>query len=191
LLINVIILSLSTLICRILYFCAVRKHLIKTPVLIMLAMMLGGWLLSSCKKTDQTLYVNVFLASERPWQLASQQVSLFYGDTLKRTDTLNRGCTLNQVFDFDNDGTCTYQNYGCRSQSAKGTWQISPEDQPPVLRSNVNLEDATGSSQPFALTRIINLGQNSLVLESTIRDTLRRKPNTVLRSTVTRYAFIH
>jgi len=29
------------------------------------------------------------------------------------------------------------------------------------------------------------------VLESTIRDTLRKKPNVVFKYTVTRYAFIH
>jgi len=155
--------------------------------------MLGGWLVTACTKTNDKPYVDVFLAGGRPWQLASQQVSLFYGDTLKRTDTLNRQCALNQVFDFDNDGTCTYQNYGCISQEVKGTWQMSPEDQPPVLRSNIVCKDgsATGSSQPFALTKIINLGQNSLVLESTLRDTLRKVPNVVLRSTVVRYAFIH
>lgn len=155
--------------------------------------MFSGWLISSCKKADQNSYVNVFLAGGQPWQLASQQVSLFYGDTLKRTDTLNRECALNQVFDFDNDGSCTYQNYSCINQSVKGTWQITPEDQPPLLRSNIICKDgsATGNSQPFALTKIINLGQNSLVLESTIRDTLRKAPNVVLRSRVTRYAFIH
>jgi len=155
--------------------------------------MLGGWLVSSCKKAEQNSYVNVFLAGGRPWQLASQQMSLFYGDTLKRTDTLNRTCTLNQVFDFDNDGTCTYQNYSCINQTVKGTWQMSPEDQPPLLRSNILCKDtsAKGSSQPFALTKIINLGQNSLVLESTLIDTLRKVPNVVRRYRVTRYAFIH
>ena len=175
------------------YFCAVYKHWIKTPAVIILAIMLGGWLVSSCKKADQTSYVNVFLAGGRPWQLASRQESLYHGDTLKRTDTLNRACALNQVFDFDNDGTCIYENFDCINQTVKGTWQISPEDQPPVLRSNMMVKDssAAGNSQPFALTKIINLGQNSLVLESTIRDTLRKKPNVVFKYTVTRYAFIH
>jgi len=154
--------------------------------------MLSGWIISSCKKTDEGSYTNVFLAGGREWQLASQQVSLFHGDTLKRTDTLNRTCTQNQVFDFNNDGTCSYTNYSCITQTAQGTWQMTTQDSL-LLRSNILVKDtsATGSSRPFAHAQIVNLGQNSLVLQAIITDTLRKTPVVVLRRRITRYAFIH
>lgn len=153
--------------------------------------MLGGWLISSCKKEDEGSYVNVFLAG-REWQLASQQLSLYHGDTLKRTDTLNRECPQNQVFNFNSNGNCTYTNYSCIAQSVQGTWQITTQDSL-LLRSNILLKDtsAKGSSRPFAHAQIVNLGQNSLVLQSIVTDTLRRVPTTVLRRRITRYAFIH
>jgi hypothetical protein len=177
---------------RILYFCIVYNHQNKLPVLIILVFMLGGWLVSSCKKTDEGSYINVFLAGGPPWQLVSQQVSYYNGDTLKRTDTLNRNCTQNQVFAFSGNGTCTYTNYSCITQSVQGTWQLTTQDSL-LLKSNIVCKDttATGTSRPFANTQVINLGQNSLVLQALRIDTLRKTPVVVLRRRVTRYAFIH
>lgn len=174
------------------YFCRVHHYRNHLPLFIIAILMLGGWLISSCKKEDSGSYINVFLAGGREWQLASQQVNTYHGDTLKRTDTLNRTCTLNQVFNFSNDGNCSYTNYSCIGQAVRGTWQITTQDSL-VLRVNILLKDtsARGSSRPFANAQIINLGQNSLVLQSTITDTFRRVPTVVLRRRITRYAFIH
>jgi len=154
--------------------------------------MLGGWLVTACTKTNEKPYVDVFLAGGRPWQLASQQLSLYYGDTLKRVDTLNRTCPQNQIFSFSGDGTCTYTNYSCITQSAQGTWKILTQDSL-RLQSNIVCKDtsATKSSSPFNNAEIVNLGQNSLVLQVVRYRTLRTVPKVLLEKKVTRYAFIH
>jgi hypothetical protein len=154
--------------------------------------MLGGWLVSSCKKADEGSYINVFLAGGPPWQLVSQQVSVFNGDTLKRTDTLNRNCTQNQVFNFNGNGTCTYTNYSCINQTSQGTWKIIIQDSL-RLQSNVTCRDTSkiGSSTPFENAEIVNLGQNSLVLQVVKFSIIRTVPTRLLEKKVTRYAFIH
>jgi hypothetical protein len=154
--------------------------------------MLTGWLISSCKKDNGQSSVNTFLTSDRVWRLASMQVVTRHGDTIKRTDTLNTRCDKDQTFSFNTNGRCTYENYFCIDQTSTGSWQLTTQDST-ILRVNMVCQDTTRarSSRPFAYTRVINLGQNSLVLESTVIDTLRKNPVVVFRRRTTTFGFIH
>lgn len=155
--------------------------------------MLSGWLVSSCTKSndDASASITAFLTGGRVWRLASMQVYHYNGDTLKRTDTLNTKCTLNQTFYFETDGSCTYTNYSCISQSKGGKWTMTTQDTL-QLKADVLLDtSSTGSYRPFANTAILNLGQNSLILQSTQTDTLFTTPRVVLRRKITRFGFIH
>ncbi|WP_158827030.1 lipocalin family protein [Mucilaginibacter lacusdianchii] len=146
----------------------------------------------SCKKNDPSESLNVFL--QKPWQLASLRVDNYRGDTVTR-DTLNTNCNLRQVLEFRGDGTCHYSNYSCLEDKVYGQWTLS-EDRL-KLSSDIRCKDTSkvGSIQPFlqtdtSYTSIINLGENSLVLEvNQTLDTIRKTP-LVLKRKVTRYAFI-
>jgi len=173
-------------------FLYVRISKSKSTLCFILFIMLSGWMISSCKKTDEQASINTFLTGGRVWRLASMQVYHYNGDTLKRTDTLNTTCTRNQTFYFDTDGTCTYTNYSCLDQISAGTWKMITQDSLRI-QSNMVCNDTTraGSSKPFHNAQIINLGQSSLVLQDEFISVLRTKPVLVLSRKITRYAFIH
>ncbi|MBS7563977.1 hypothetical protein KHS38_06130 [Mucilaginibacter sp. Bleaf8] len=144
------------------------------------------WSTNSCKKNNPDATIGIFLA--RDWRLASQQVANYVGDSVRR-DTLNTNCDKVQVFGFKSDGSCTYRNYDCVADQAQGNWSLSNDRV--ILYSDVVCKDASSKTfQPFKRASILNLGQNSLVLEvnDTI-DTIRLVPLTVRRK-VTRYGFI-
>jgi hypothetical protein len=160
--------------------------------LLILALMLNGWLVSSCKKDNEQSSITSFLTGDRVWRLASMQVQTLHGDTLKRTDTLNTDCEKNQTFSFNSNGSSTYEDYCCRDQTSTGTWQMTTQDSI-MLKVNMVCEDTTkiGRSKPFANTQVINLGQNSLILRSVKIDTFRKTPVVVLRRKITTFGFIH
>lgn len=146
------------------------------------------WSTNSCKKNNPDATIGIFLA--RDWRLASLQVSNYIGDSVRR-DTLNTNCDKVQSFNFNSAGTCAYRNYDCIADDARGNWTLSNDRL--TLFSDVVCKDTSskkGTSQPFKRANILNLGQNSLVLEvnDTI-DTIRLVPLTVRRK-VTRYGFI-
>jgi len=153
--------------------------------------MFTGWAISSCKKQDQNT-LNTFLTGNGPWRLASLRAETLHGDTSKRIDTLNTNCQYNQVFNFNSDGTCTYNYFNCLNQSTQGPWSMSTTDSI-ILSSSMKCKDTTkaGISTPFAHVQIINLGRNSLILQDVKTDTFRTSPRVVLRRRITRYGFIH
>jgi hypothetical protein len=119
---------------------------------------------NSCKKDDQSSIEE--LLSSGPWELASLRVFNYVGDTQQPTDTLNTDCTLKQVFTFNTDKTCSYANYSCEEQRATGSWSLSKDRL--YLVSDIRCKDTSvaGSSQPFTNTKIVNLGQYSLVVQT-------------------------
>lgn len=143
--------------------------------------------INSCKKETQNNIETLFATGQ--WQLASLQRTHFVGDTLKKTDTLNGDCILDQTFTFNADKTCTYTNYTCMAQpTATGNWALSTDQL--FLNSNITCQDTTGggtTTQPFKVARIVNLGQYSLVLETGSLETYY-PPNRM--RTITRYGFV-
>ena len=163
--------------------------------------MLTGLLVNSCKKSDDTVSISALLTSG-VWRLASVRTELFHGDTSKVRDTLNTDCNRNQIFHFTGDSRCTYDYFHCLDQHTSGGWQLSSVytqnnitnlADSVFLLVNMTCQDTSKarSSRPFARVRVMNLGQNSLVLEATKADTLYRTPIVVIRRLVTRYGFIH
>lgn len=144
--------------------------------------------INSCKK-DNSDTVAYFLTAGS-WQLVSVQTASFVGDTLKRTDTLNTTCSLNQIFQFKSDNSCTYANYHCITQNSGGQWQITPDEL--TLQTTLSVQDtlkgATVTTKAFQNAQIINLGQYSLVLQT--GDTSPYYTSKTPRK-ITRYGFVH
>ncbi|MBE9663468.1 DUF5004 domain-containing protein [Mucilaginibacter myungsuensis] len=123
-------------------------------------------LLNSCKK-DAEGTVEALLA-RGSWQLASVMRYNYVGGNNTSIDTLNATCGLNQTFTFNKDNTCSYTDFSCISQTAKGSWQLA-EDKLTLLSSlsaQDTLAGARVTAKPFTYARIINLGQYSMVLET-------------------------
>ena len=159
----------------------------KVPLFFLVGFALIALIINSCKKETQNNIETLFTGGQ--WQLSSLQRTHYVGDTLKFTDTLNTACTLDQIFTFNADKTCSYTNYTCDPQpTANGTWSLSTDQL--YLNSNIACKDSTGggtTTQPFKIARIINLGQYSLVLETGSLETFY-PPNRV--RVKTRYGFV-
>lgn len=121
----------------------------------------------SCKK-DELSTIDRLLTSGT-WELASMQVYNYIGDTQESIDTLNRDCDVKQYFKFNDDNTCTYTNYYCIEQQPTGNWSLSEDKL--YMVSDIQLQDTTatgepGTSRPFSNTKILNLGQYSMVIQT-------------------------
>jgi hypothetical protein len=131
------------------------------PVLMLMAM-----LCNSCKKDTQGTVES--LLARGTWQLASVMRFNYVGGTNTSTDTLNATCLLSQTFSFGSDNTCTYVNFSCINQNAKGQWTLS--DDKLTLISSISCQDTLAGGKttalPFQSARIVNLGQYSMVLET-------------------------
>ena len=136
----------------------------RKSILFIILGLLGCVLYQSCKKDDQDSIEA--LLGRGAWEVASIQVFNYIGDTQQSTDTLNTDCDLKQVFTFKPDKTCTYTNFDCKEQTATGNWSLSRDKL--YLLSGIVCRDTTeaGSVKPFENTKIINLGQYSLVLQT-------------------------
>lgn len=122
-------------------------------------------LYNSCKKDDPTNIRNLFTSG--PWELASLQVFNYVGTTQGKTDTLNQDCDKKQIFRFNDDNTCTYSNYNCVEQLPTGTWSISKDRLYLISEIACDTSAETNSSiRPFTNTKIVNLGQYSMVLQT-------------------------
>jgi hypothetical protein len=157
----------------------------KLPFLLILALLLTGLVINSCKKEQQGTVESLF--SSGAWQLASVQYKITVGDTSKLDTTLNTTCDSTQIFTFKSDHTCTYTNFDCIAQpKATGHWSLTENQL--FLRSDMLCKDTTlaGSSKPFSNAQIINVGQYSLVLLT--GDIQNYTSNT--RRTVIRYGFV-
>ncbi|RVU00168.1 hypothetical protein EOD41_14505 [Mucilaginibacter limnophilus] len=120
-------------------------------------------LYNSCKK-DELSTIDA-LVSSGTWELASLQVFNYVGDTKGKTDTLYRDCDFKQLFKFNADKTCTYSNYSCLEQTTTGKWSLSKDKL--FLLSDIACDTSeTESIQPFTNTKIVTLGQYSMVLQT-------------------------
>jgi hypothetical protein len=157
----------------------------KLPFLLVLALILTGLVINSCKKEQHGTVETLF--SSGAWQLASVQYKISVGDTVKLDTLLNTTCDSTQILTFKSDHTCTYTNFNCLPQpKASGQWSLT--DNQLFLRSDMVCKDttATGSSKPFANAQIINVGQYSLVL---LTGDIQNYTSTT-RRTVIRYGFV-
>jgi hypothetical protein len=135
-------------------------------LLFFFGLMVIGLLGNSCKKDTQASVES--LLARGKWQLASVQVFNYVGSSNTSTNTFNTTCALNQTFTFNDDNTCTYEDFSCITQSVKGQWTLS-EDKLSLI-STLSCQDTlagkTVTAKPFINARIVNLGQYSLVLET-------------------------
>jgi hypothetical protein len=127
------------------------------------ALLFVAFLTNSCKKEKQNSIPTLFATGT--WQLSSILESRYLGDSRLDLDTIQ--CDKDQFFTFDKDNmTCTYTNFDCVDQEAKGSWKLS--DTRLYLNADMTVKDTTkaGSSKPFLNAHIINIGEYSLVLEA-------------------------
>ncbi|MFD0765665.1 hypothetical protein ACFQZI_12445 [Mucilaginibacter lutimaris] len=147
-----------------------------------------GCMLNSCKKEKTDNIQSLFTTGK--WQLGSVIEYKLLGNQEVSRDTLD--CDSTQIFKFNDDMTCSYTNLDCDAGTVSGRWSLS--DTRLFLLADITYPKVTsaGTKQPFINSRINNLGEFSLVLEtgdlqtyytSTDRRTIRRwgfiriKPN--------------
>lgn len=121
---------------------------------------------NSCKKDNQDFLFHYLTA--QPWELASVQVTTYIGSQQISSVILD-DCALSQSFVFNADNTCSYANFACKSNTAKGSWQFG--EGRIYLNSDIQCADTTldGTARdtlnhPFTNAKIQNLGSYSFVL---------------------------
>jgi hypothetical protein len=119
---------------------------------------------TSCQK-DKTS-IDYFLTNGT-WQLANLQEYTYIGSTLQKTDTINKKCQLLQLITFNTNQSVNYSgNFQCNTQTAAGKWSLFQKDTI-RLQSDLLLKDSLNQNiQPFKDSRVLNLGQYSLVIET-------------------------
>jgi len=122
---------------------------------------------NSCKKNDTGLIKTLFTGGT--WQLASVMVFNYVGSSLMSTDTLNTDCEKTQFFTFYSNNTCNYKNFHCFDQSTNGSWSLTHDEL--FLMVTMSVKDtiaggAISQGNPFGYTKIKNLGQYSMVLQT-------------------------
>jgi len=156
----------------------------KIPLLLLLGFVLINLFINSCKKDTQGSISSLF--TQGKWQLASVLVTNTSGLTTT-IDTLNTTCDSTQVFTFNTDNTCTYTNFDCKPQVANGHWALSTDQI--TLSADIICKDTTaaGTSRPFLVSQIVNLGQYSMVLQTGDYNVI---PTTLNKTRVVRYGFV-
>lgn len=150
----------------------------------------GGLIINSCKKSN-TGNVQVLL-TRSPWQLASVQVFNKLGSSTISTDTLNVNCDSTQIFTFNSNHTCTYTNFDCIPQKASGSWTISGDQLTLIstiaMTDTLTTADTVKNDKPFQNTKIINLGQYSMVLQT---GDVNKLITSTTKSRIVQYGFVH
>lgn len=151
-----------------------------------------GLVINSCKKDNQNSVET--LLTRGKWQLASVMVFNFVGSSqVGTTDTLNTNCDSTQIFTFNTNNTCSYTNFECIPQKTTGTWTLS-SDQLTLISNMLCTDTLVGGkidpaqSKPFQNTKIINLGQYSLVLQTGDVNTFY---TSTTRRRIVQYGFVH
>lgn len=137
-----------------------KKHL-----LLLLPVLITCIIVHACKKDSQGAIATLFTGGT--WQLASEQITYYTGNSADSTVKVDTTCTLSQFFTFNTDYTCTYTNFDCITQTATpATWSLTPNQL--FLNTNMVCKDTTaaGTSMPFQSASIQNLGQYSMVLQT-------------------------
>ncbi|UOE50411.1 DUF5004 domain-containing protein [Mucilaginibacter sp. SMC90] len=137
----------------------------RTALLFFLFVVSIALIVNSCKK-DNLSHIPGLLAGN--WQLASITVTNYVGDAQVSLDTLNQTCEDIQLFTFNADNSCSYTNFQCNPDTVKGRWSLT--DNKLFLISDIVCKDTTkasgGTSKPFENTKIVTLGNYSMVLET-------------------------
>lgn len=137
----------------------------RTALLFFLFVVSIALIVNSCKK-DNLSHIPGLLAGN--WQLASITVTNYIGDAQVSLDTLNQTCEDIQLFTFNADNSCSYTNFQCNPDTVKGRWSLT--DNKLFLISDIVCKDTTkasgGTSKPFENTKIVTLGNYSMVLET-------------------------
>ncbi len=133
----------------------------KLLLFVLAGAVLIGIAVNSCKKSSDYLPT---LLTNKQWQLASLQVYHYTGASQDSVVALDTTCSLTQIFQFNNNGTCTYSNFSCLSDSSSGHWSFSKDHL--YLNTDMICQTDTGKIVPFKSARINNLGQYSLVLQT-------------------------
>jgi len=156
-------------------------------------LVIAGLVINSCKKDNQNSVET--LLTRGKWQLASVLVYNFVGSSqVGATDTLNTNCDSTQIFTFNTDNTCSYTNFECIPQKkSTGNWTLS-SDQLTLISNMLCADTLIGGlpdpnlTKPFINTKIINLGQYSLILQTGDVNTFYT-PTTKRR--IVQYGFVH
>ncbi|MFI5157945.1 MAG: hypothetical protein ACHQF4_03720 [Sphingobacteriales bacterium] len=155
------------------------------------ALVVAGLVINSCKKDNQNS-VQVLLTRGK-WQLASVMVFNRLGSSTISTDTLNVNCDSTQIFTFNTNNTCSYSNFECIPQKTNGNWTLSSDQL--TLTSDILCKDTliggkadSVKRKPFQNTKIVNLGQYSMVLQTGDVNTFI---TSTTKSRVIQYGFVH
>lgn len=135
--------------------------MIKTPKLLLLLILLACFAANSCKKDNTITSITNFL-TQRPWKLALVQRFAYVNSVLVKTDTLQPKCALNQTLTFNPDNKYTYVNYACTTGTVNAPWSFTADN----LYLNLNSVISLNTKKTQNVTRIINLGQYSLVFDT-------------------------
>jgi len=163
----------------------------KNILFFLTGLVLIGMVANSCKKDDQTPIQTLFTTGS--WQLASVIVYHYLGGSqVGLPDTLNTNCGFTQMFTFPTNNTCTYTNYHCVQQSANGTWSLTHDQL--FLEVKITCTDtvpgnpsATMPAHPFIYTKILSLGQYSMVLQT---GDIGAYYTTTTKRTIYQYGFV-
>jgi len=155
-------------------------------------LVIAALVINSCKKDNQNS-VEILLTRGK-WQLASVMVYNFVGSSqVGTTDTLNTNCDSTQIFTFNSNNTCGYTNFECIPQKTSGSWTLSSDQL--TLISNMFCADTLVGGlpdpktvQPFINTKIINLGQYSLILQTGDVNTFY---TSTTKRRIVQYGFVH
>ena len=133
---------------------------VKKRYLLLLAVLIIGLIVNSCKKTGLNAIPALFTGGT--WQLASIETKNYIGNQQTKDTTINDTC--GQHFTFNADNTCTYTTFNCITQTASGTWTLTPNQL--YLNADMVCKDtsAAGTSKPFINAQINNLGVYSMIL---------------------------
>ncbi|MBB5397515.1 lipocalin family protein [Mucilaginibacter sp. AK015] len=142
-----------------------------------------SFFINGCKKEKQSSIPG--LLTYGTWRLGSVMEYKYLGDSQTSVDTLE--CDSVQIFKFNDDKTCSYTNFDCNPTTMSGTWSLS--DTKLYLFADITYPDITsaGTKQPFINSRITNLGEFSMVLETGDLQTYYTAND---KRTIRRYGFI-
>ncbi|MET3978939.1 hypothetical protein ABIB62_001508 [Mucilaginibacter sp. UYP25] len=146
-------------------------------------LMVLGFMFNSCKKEKTDSLKSLFTTGN--WQLGTVIEYKYLGNQETSKDTLQ--CDSAQIFKFNDDMTCSYSYFDCLGSTVNGKWSLS--DTRLFLFADLTYPTVTtaGTTQPFINSRIVNLGEFSMVLETGDLQTYYTATDT---RTIRRYGFI-
>ena len=155
----------------------------KNLYFLLAGLMVLSFMFNSCKKDKTDSLQSLFTTGK--WELGSVIEYKLLGNQELSKDTLE--CDSSQIFKFNDDMTCSYTNMDCVATTVSGKWSLS--DTRLFLFADLTYPTVTsaGTNQPFINSRISNLGDFSMVLET---GDLQTYYTATERRTIRRWGFI-